>query len=294
MSSQTTRQRPTRHWLLLTAVLLLLGCQSTARQSQTDTDSTIPLDHLPALAGDYFQFHSRAVGRPFHIYVSLPEGYDASESREYPVIYLLDGDSLFPILATNHLFLNYDEGLPPAIIVGIAYGSFDPAINKRGFDFSAPATDATNEQGGAPIFLSFLESELLPEVESRYRADSSRRVLFGQSRGGYMVLYSAFVEPDMFWGRIASNPTFDPGRALFFSEPAPSSRTDLGLVVTSGSRDRPQLRDAAAAWFDIWRDRAGTPWAVKTATIEGGTHAANSTDSYRLGMLWLFGHILAD
>ena len=103
-----------------------------------------------------------------------------------------------------------------------------------------------------------------------------------------MVLYSAFADPDLFWGRIASNASFDPGREAFFSRAAPSSRTDLGLVVTSGSRDRPVYRDAALEWFAAWRDRDDGPWSVKTASIEGGTHAANSTDSYRLGMIWLF------
>ncbi len=268
--------------------MILCGCQSTAKPQDADPRSTIPLDHLPALDGDYFKFESRAVGRSFHIYVRLPDGYDGRASSEYPVIYVLDGDSLFPILAANHLFLNYDVDLPKAIIVGVAYGSFDPVTNKRGFDFSAPAADATIEQGGAREFLSFLESELLPEVERRYRADPSRRVLFGQSRSGYMVLYSAFVAPDLFWGRIASNPAFDPGRELFFSAPAQSSRTDLGLVVTSGSRDIPALREAALDWFEVWKDRDDAPWEIKTATIDGGTHAANSSDSYRLGMVWLF------
>ena len=268
--------------------MTLVGCQSATPPLAIEAKTVIPLDHLPAISGDYFKFKSSVIGRSFHIYVSLPEGYDANENTVYPVVYLLDGDSTFPILATNHLFLTYDESLPKAIIVGIAYGTFDPAGNKRGFDFSAPAADATSEQGGAPRFLSFLESELLPEVEKRYRADSTRRVLFGQSRGGYMVLYSAFVEPDLFWGRIASNSTFDPGRELFFSEASPSSRTDLGLVLTSGSRDLPRLRQAALEWFAEWRDRDNSPWTIKTATIEGGTHSANSPDSYRLGMIWLF------
>lgn len=91
---------------------------------------------------------SRAVERTFHIYVRLPEGYSES-SDPYPVVYLLDGDSLFPILAANHLFLTYDESLAEAVVVGIAYGSFDPSVNKRGFDFSAAAPDASPEQGGA-------------------------------------------------------------------------------------------------------------------------------------------------
>ena len=248
----------------------------------------LPLNHLPAISGDYFELDSRTVGRPFHIYVSLPEGYRADKNVRYPVVYVLDGDSLYPILAANHLFLNYDENLPQAIVVGIAYGSFDSAINKRGFDFSAPAPDARSDQGGAPAFQEFLKSELIPTIEKRYLADPSQRVLFGQSRSGYMVLYSAFTDPDLFWGRIASNPTFDPGRERFFSPAQPASRSDLGLVVTSGSRDYPYLRDSALEWFDVWEDADDTPWALKAVTIKGGTHAADSANSYRVAMLWLF------
>jgi hypothetical protein len=180
---------------------------------------------LPALSGDYFQLDSQEIGRAFHIYVGLPEGYEANSNVRYPAVYVLDGDSLFPILAANHLFLNYDENLPRAIVVGIAYGSFDPEINMRDFDFSAPAPDAGPNQGGAPAFHQFLKSELIPEVESRYSIDPSRRVLFGQSRGGYMVLYSAFTDPDLFWGRIASNPTFVPDESGISHRQSPPFET---------------------------------------------------------------------
>lgn len=268
------------------AAALVSSCDDTTLPNPTS--DTSPLNHLPALRGDYLAFESQAVGRSFHVYVRLPENYDAEGSARYPVVYVLDGDSLFPVLAAQHLFLNIDEGLPEAVVVGIAYGSFDPAINKRGFDFSAPAADARPEQGGAPAFHEFLKSELLPAIESRYRADPSKRVLFGQSRGGYMVLYSAFTDPDLFWGRIASNAAFEPGRERFFSPATPASRTDLGLVVTSGSRDYPELRANALEWFAAWEHAAAKPWSVKAVTIEGGTHAADSPSSYRAGMLWLF------
>jgi predicted alpha/beta superfamily hydrolase len=271
------------------AMLILPACQPTTHVSSASSDGLVPLDYLPALSGDYFKFDSRVLGRPFHIYVRLPENYDRSPDMQYPVIYVLDGDSLFPILAANHLFLHYDEDLPEAIVVGIAYGSFDTATNKRGFDFSAPAPDADHNQGGAPAFQKFLRTELIPEVENRYKTDPSRRILFGQSRGGYIVLYSAFMDPDLFWGCIASNPVFNPGRELFFSPAAPATRKDLGLVVTSGSRDRPQLRKEVLKWFEAWKDRDDAPWALKIATIEGGTHAADSTNSYRLAVIWLFG-----
>lgn len=270
------------------AIFSSASCRGMAPSAALESSADIPLDHLPALRGDYFEFLSQAVGRRFHIYVRLPDAYEKDAGQQYPVVYVLDGDSLFPILAANHLFLNYDEGVPEAIVVGIAYGSFDPSINKRGFDFSAPAPDAGPDQGGAPAFHQFLEGELIPEIETRYRTNPSRRILFGQSRGGYMVLYSAFTNPELFWGRIASNPSFDPGRERFFSPAAPTSRDDLGLVVTSGSRDRPALRQAALEWFAAQEETRTKPWSLHTVTIEGGTHAADSPNSYRAGMVWLF------
>ena len=268
---------------------LLSACVPTTPSADVRSDAIIPLDHLPGIAGDYFRLDSRFVGRSFHIYVRLPEEYDRSPKRQYPIVFILDGDSLYPILAANHLFLTYDEDLPEAVIVGIAYGSFDPELNKRGFDFSAPAPDARLDQGGAPAFQEFLKRELIPVVEERYSVDPLRRVLFGQSRGGYMVLYSAFTDPDLFWGRIASNPAFDPGRERFFSPAATATRTDLGLVVTSGTRDIPALRESALEWFEYWRGHKGAPWALNAVTLQGGTHAADSANSYRAGMIWLFG-----
>lgn len=259
----------------LAAILILLAAAAGPAQAQS-----VPLDHLPALSGDYFRHQSASLRRPFHIYVRLPADYSAQPDRIYPIVYLLDGDSLFPILAANHLFLTYDEQLPEAIVVGIAYGSFDPSINRRDVDFTLP---------GAAAFQSFLKTELIPLVERRYRADPARRILFGQARGGFFILYSAFTDPDLFWGRIASNLSSDPDRALFSGPPPAAVRTDLRLIIASGSRDRPGTRDRALEWAGAWERRADAPWAVRLVTIAGGTHTADSARAYRAGMLWLFG-----
>lgn len=275
------------------ACLLLAACASTlvsaGEQGPPRGGEVVPLDPLPALRGDYFVVESTRLGRQFHIYVRLPADMAETPGARYPVVYLLDGDSLFPHLASNHLFLTYDDALPEAIVVGIAYGGFEPAVNRRGYDFSAPAEDARADQGGADAFLDFLRTELLPEVERRYPADPGKRVLFGQSRGGHFVLYSAFVDPDLFWGRIASNPTLQPGRARFFQPAAPASRDDLVLVFTSSEHDWPDLRASALDWAHDWRARTDAPWAIHFATVPGGTHAADSARSYRIGMNRLFG-----
>ncbi len=265
-------------------LLALLAPAPTAAQP-----AVTPLDHLPALRGDYFPIQSEATGRPYHIYVRLPDGYDPASERLYPTVYLLDGDSLFPILAANHLFLTYDDRTPEAIVVGIAYGGFSPEINRRNIDFQTPGAGVTAEAAGAAAFQRFLRTELIPRIEAGYRSDPARRVLFGQSRGGAMVLYSAITDPDLFWGRIASNPSITPGIESLLEPAAGGRREDLSLIVTSGTLDRPDLQEEAALWLSTWEARPDRPWSLHGVRIEGGTHAANAPDAYRRGLRILFG-----
>ncbi|MBU4039534.1 MAG: alpha/beta hydrolase [Alphaproteobacteria bacterium] len=272
--------------LCLLAVLSgAAGCAATRPEPLT---AITPLDFLPALRGEYFPIESAATGRAYHIYVRLPEGYDPAAPRLYPTVYLTDGDSLFPILAANHLFLTYDDGLPEAIVVGIAYGGFDPAVNRRNIDFQSPGEGLAPEAAGAVAFQRFLKTELIPEIERRHRSDGSQRVLFGQSRGGAFVLYSAVTDPDLFRGRIASNPSITPGMESLLAPAAPAARRDLGLVVVSGTRDRADLQAEAAQWLSVWEGRPERPWRLFGERIEGGTHAANAPDAYRRGMRRLF------
>lgn len=247
-----------------------------------------PSGGLAGLAGDYFLLDSKTLERPFHIHVRYPEGYGESGAA-YPTVYLLDGDILFPILGAYHLLLHYDEPVPEAIVVGIAYGTFDPDNgNHRSTDYSTPPLEDSDPAGGAAAFQRFLKTELIPQVERRYRANPERRILVGQSRGGHFVLYSAFTDPDLFWGRIASNPPLTPNREIFFAAPASATGSDLRLYFASGARDWERLRAPALDWFAHWRGREDTPWRLKAETIENGVHAASLVEVYRKAMIWLF------
>ena len=262
-----------KHALAGLAGLSLAACAPTAPPRPA-----VPLNHLPALAGDYFALDSREAGHRYHVYIRYPDGYRADDAKLYPTVYLLDGDSLFPYLAPHHIFLTYDDQLPEAIIVGIAYGSFSQPVNRRGHDFG----------DGAAAFQRFLKNELIAQVERRTRADPQRRILVGQSRGGGFALYSAYTDPDLFWARIASNPSFPThGELLLKGAPAAAQRRDLQLIVASGTRDRPQIRAATLEWLAA-REGQPEPWRFHRIELEGGTHAADMPNVYRKAMNWLF------
>jgi predicted alpha/beta superfamily hydrolase len=255
---------------------LLIAIFSAATFASGAVAEVTPLNHLPALKGDYFQLESKGGLGIYHAYIRYPENYEKDRTTTYPIVYLLDGDTLFPYLAPHHLFLTYDDQLPEAIVVGIAYGSFANPINRRERDFGE----------GAAAFHGFLKNEMMPAVERRTRADPKRRILAGQSLGGGFVLYSAHTDADLFWGRIASNPSFYAHKSLLAGKPVSAQRNDLKLAVASGTKDRPRSRGMALEWKE-WHGTAKQPWAVRWFEIPEGTHAADMPNTYRQAMTWL-------
>ena len=241
-----------------------------------DPAPVIPLNHLPAIAGNYFPLASKATGLTYHIYVRYPQGYAEDPGKRYPTVYLLDGDSTFPLLAAQHLFLTIDDKLPEAIVVGIAYGGFDPKVNKRDVDFGPRAQ----------AFHHFLESELMPRVETEARADPEQRVLVGQSYGGSFVLWSALNRPDAFWGRIASNPSFRLNSEKLWAPASMPQRPGSRLYVVSGTANAPEARQQAVRWVEQWDDTA--EMRVERIDIPNGTHAADLPAAYRAALRKMF------
>jgi predicted alpha/beta superfamily hydrolase len=237
----------------------------------------------------YHQLDSKVLGRPLHIFVRLPEGYEENAEARYPVVYLLDGGITFPVLAGYYRYLRFGEEVPDTILVGISYGAdnFEDG-NLRGSDFTAPAPSAEH-YGGAQNFQRMFEDELLPLIEHDYRTDPARRIVFGQSLGGQFVLYIAMIRPDLFWGHIASNPALHRNLEFFqnfdFQNVPP---TQSKLFVSSGSDDDARFRVPALQWFAHWSGAQEKPWALKTVTLEGETHFSAAPASFRQGMAWLF------
>src|SRR6056297_2375801 len=146
---------------------------------------------------DTFTLASETLGRDLHVYVRVPQSYEASD-EVWPVIYLLDGGILFPMLVPYHFMLTIDEIAPEAIVVGISYGGLGFANgNLRSTDYTAPSPEVAYF-GGASAFQDFLADEVLPRLRREFRIDPERTVLFGQSLGGQFAIHAALTRPELF------------------------------------------------------------------------------------------------
>jgi predicted alpha/beta superfamily hydrolase len=227
--------------------------------------------------------------QPLHIFVRLPADYDPAAGTTYPTVYLLDGGVMFPILAGYQRQLELSEDVPPMIVVGLSYGTDDwRQGNLRSTDYTAAAPDR-DYWGGAPAFLQFLQTQVLPLIENNYASDPQRRILFGQSLGGQFVLHTAMSAPETFFGLIANNPALHRNLRTFLEAPSSSTPADKPrLFVSSAELDAPRFREPAQRWIKHWTAQDNLPWELQTSSLPGYQHANAAPPAYRNGLRWIF------
>lgn len=135
--------------------------------------------------------------------VYLPPSYGHRAQTSYPVIYMLDGQNLFNtgwnVNTTLDGMINNGE-VREAIIVG---------IHNKGFGRMkeyTPTYDATYGDGGdGDLFLDYIEQELMPKINSRFRTQTgtSNTFMMGSSLGGLMSFYAGWTRSDVY-GKIGA------------------------------------------------------------------------------------------
>jgi predicted alpha/beta superfamily hydrolase len=179
--------------------LLLCTLLSTNIYAQLDS---IPLDNEKA-----YLLKSKILDQSRSVWVHLPYDY-ATTNQTYPVLYLLDGDGHFKYVSqlVDYLSSKDRNNIPEMIVVGI------PNIN-RGKDLQLvhplhntkqdSSIISTSEGGGK--FLRFIQQELVPDIESKYRTQPYR-ILMGHSLAGQLALYTKNMLPDLFGATILISP----------------------------------------------------------------------------------------
>lgn len=216
------------------------------------------------------------------IYIQLPEGYENS-SEKYPVLFVMDGEWLFHLANANQRYYSYDEvtdqKIPRMIVVGIENTDRDytPTSNS-GQGFSFPTS------GGADKFLKFLETELIPMLDNRYRT-APHRSIAGWSFSGLFSVYAGITKPNLFNMYLCISPAvwwdtdfiYKKMESLKFEHPENfvftlGSNEAGGLVHTSTTRLLEKLRENPISNMTVKHiaiDGVGHTWGVSSALNQG-------------------------
>lgn len=188
--------------IALLGITIIISCSS--HNQTVKKDSNFPKLNI----ADEVIIRSEILNEDREIYVYNPASGENDTSR-YPVLYLMDGDFLTPVVASQiHALSMLYQLLPPMIIVGINNYKHD-----RGHDLT-PTNCITDmdgivnynykSSGGGGEFLEFIEKELIPYIDSNYKT-KPYKILSGHSLGGLMSLH-CYVHKDIFDAYIAVSP----------------------------------------------------------------------------------------
>jgi predicted alpha/beta superfamily hydrolase len=134
--------------------------------------------------------------------VYLPNSYHQEKNRRYPVLYVLDGEGNASMVNSMLNRMHLSKGSNEHIVIGVESTNrlrdFAPTVNR---DPRGPV----GEGGGGDRFLSFMEKELIPEVNEKYRT-TNHNVIAGHSVAGLLVIRSFQSRPHLFQAHLAFSP----------------------------------------------------------------------------------------
>lgn len=282
-------------WLVRLLVVLLIPRAAFAVNDSSVRTFEIPDSVVHAI-------ESKTLGRTYDIFVKTPQGYETgTPSRSYPVVYLNDGLYTFQV-ASGVTRLPMNSGLfDQALLVGISFARGENGMDSRVRDLT-PTEDKSWTRyatGGGPAYLEFLEKEVFPFVETRYRTDPARRTLVGQSLGGSFGAWVLLTRPDLFDSYILTSSSlwFHGSNIFEFEKRYAASHNDLKARVyfAVGERETPahgntrnDMVGDQNAFVAQLRSRNYPGLVIRDDVIEGAFHETTFPIGFTRGAQWLF------
>jgi predicted alpha/beta superfamily hydrolase len=223
-----------KHLFLLFTLLFSPSFNVASQEKTKPQVESYPVFSIPNT--EVRTFHSVILNREMNIYIKLPSSYYVNSQMVYQTYYFTDANYAFPIVTS---VLGLTDSLitkPELLIIGIGYKMRDQGdwlawrtrdltpTNVPAFDayWAKTATGLTGRQyevktGGAETFLEFISKEVIPFVESNYRASSTGRGLGGYSLGGGFSLYVLFKHPELFSFYYSGSPSISYNKGILFN-----------------------------------------------------------------------------
>ncbi len=218
-----------------------------------------------------------ALDGPTKVQILLPDRYDSTPAKRYPVLYLLQG-------AVDDYTAWIREGNAEALTAGYPMILVMPDAGKDGF-----YADWYNDGAlGPPQWETYHIDQLIPWIDAHYRTVAARRgrAIGGVSMGGFGAVSYAARHPDLFAavvsfsGLVNSNSLADQSTIPDKRIRSPCARRKCAGAATTPGTWPP----ICAAWTSpctrATACRARTIWASTRPRSSCTGRASNCTSSY--------------
>lgn len=251
---------------------------------------------------EVIDFHAKANGADYEVYIKLPESYAKSSDKKFPLVVLTDGYYAFPLISSiNWRMSERNQVYEQSIIVGISYSKGDDVNKSRSRDFTPTFSpnekfntqEAQAESGQANLYVQFIAQELLPYLMSHYSVDPTKKIYAGHSYGGLLGTYILFTQPNLFDYYLIGSPSLWYGNKVMFKFEADYAKKhkDLKAMVfmaTGAEEDDPEhgMVNNMLALDKQLQARHYPQLTLITKTIPDEGHLSGYPAFITQGLLW--------
>ena len=273
----------------MTALALGLPTYALAQQAQP---AQAPKKHFVIGNSEIVPIQSKTTGNAHELIVIYPDSYWSSPNKTYPVLYFLDAYWNTPQMASAYGNLIYDKMVPEFIMVGLSNPDGTDHNKARMRDYTYTSMFLAPGSGGGDKFLQFIQKEVAPLIEAKYRGQKENRVLAGGSLGGLFTLGAAFKDPDFFNGYIALSPAvvWD-GGAIFKAEEAFAKLNrpiKARMFISVGGLEPEGFRGPIEKFEQQLASHNIKGLELKTWVMQDLAHATVNGEGYIRGLKWVW------
>ena len=187
-----------KHYLFFFILILFF------QTSYAQTKNPITIGQIDSINSNILQEN-----RTLLIYTPATASKGMNSTTRYPVMYLLDGEAFFYSFTGMVQYLSGIGKMPEMIVVGIKNTDRNRDLTPTHWKYWSDGEKdeiALGNSGGGEKFLSFIQNEVIPHIESTYPT-APYRMFVGHSLGGLTVLNALANHPTLFKSYVAIDPT---------------------------------------------------------------------------------------
>lgn len=275
-----------RKGMLIMMVFLGIICFLTWKLYEKPQSTTLPKVQAVFPLSVIDTLVSKELNEKRIVNVYLPQGYTSETAARYPVIYVLDGgteeDFIHIVGLVRYNNQPWIDRFPKSIVVGI-----ENTDRKRDFSFAVDdlsfvermgfKKEQFKQYGGSANYIAFLEKELQPFIEKKYRTTDIRTVI-GESFAGLLATEILLKHRHLFQNYIIMSPSLWWGNESLLRE-APAlleKGTDRDLKIYVGACQKEEdaiMYEDAVALSDVLKSKGGNKLKVYFDYLPGEVHA---------------------
>jgi predicted alpha/beta superfamily hydrolase len=227
------------------------------------------------------------------VWIYLPASYDTS-SKNYPVVYMHDGQNLFDQSLSYSGEWEVDETLDrlenshelELIIVGIDNGGSERIDEYTPWEIP----EYPSKQQG-DTYIRFIKENLKPFIDKNYRtqSNSEQTAIMGSSLGGLISYYAALQYPETFGKAGIFSPSFEMVKKSLDFAKDHGNLKDSKIYFMAGNKESEQMVAKMSQTIQVMIAAGFPENNIKSKVVKEGEHNEKLwREEFEPAIIWLF------